>query len=875
MNPNWWQVTTLHKDIREGKFDESVFAADLGDVVRNRGPEDYQDPVLFMKKTYLTKGLENLILNVINRLSGKESGDSVIHLETPFGGGKTHALLTLYHIIKNKDKIKHLETYKSLNIEVPDAKVAVFVGTHADPIKGKTPWGEIADQLGYYHIVKDHDEKRVAPGKERLNEILDQAGPTLILMDEVLEYVVKANKIEKDKKETLGQTLAFLHEITEAIASSKKHVLVLTLPSSILEQYDESAERALAQLRKVSGRVESIYHPVEGTDIYEIIRKRLFEDLGDTATHKKVADWYLDTYQKLGNNVPAEVREITYRDKIIKAYPFHPELIDTLHEKWGSIPTFQRTRGVLRLLAEITSDAYKKRSAGTLIHSTDVNLSNSSISREFIKHIGNEFESIIAADIAGEGANAPQIDAEMGSEYEKHAIAQGLATSIFINSFSGGEKKGITLTRLRTTIIKETIPSSIVGDAIKKLEEKLYFLHTKGNLYSFKNQPTLTKVIVDKEENISDQMINNTLKEYMTIITKGDMETYLWPNETSDIPDNRKIKLVILPPNYHYPDKNTLEFTSNLLLRTGSTFRVYKNTLFVSATDENEYSNLYKTIKNYLALEEIDKDKNLTKTLLQETLRDLKTKIKTLQNDIPFKILSCYRHLACYEQQKIKWYDLGIPTIGGDQNLCRRIKEHLKDNEKILSQITPRYILEKTFSETDTAKEFQEIYETFMKTPGLPLLENHEVLTNSVKQGVLNGLFGLKIDDKIYYKEPVGVIPPYAEIIRKEIAEKTKKEEGIETPPSEKPEIIKPSPHLKPGETHPKTIHITAKIPWDKLSAIIRGVIQPLMDRGAEPEITVEIKATSENGFDRTTLDNKIKETLQQIQAQIKEWTEE
>ncbi|MCD6237093.1 MAG: ATP-binding protein, partial [Thermoplasmata archaeon] len=460
MNPNWWQVVTLHRDIREGKFDESVFAADLGDVVRNRGPDDYQDPVLFMKKTYLTKGLENLILNVINRLSGRESGDSVIHLETPFGGGKTHALLTLYHIIKNKDKIRHLEAYKSLDIDIPDAKVAVFVGTHADPIHGKTPWGEIAEQLGCYDIIREHDEKRVAPGKERLNEILDQAGPTLILMDEVLEYVVKANKVEKENKETLGQTLAFLHEITEAVASSKKHVLVLTLPSSILEQYDESAERALAQLRKVSGRVESIYHPVEGTDIYEIIRKRLFEDLGDISIHRKVADWYLEIYQKLGNDVPPEVREITYRDKIIKSYPFHPELIDTLHEKWGSIPTFQRTRGVLRLLAEITSDAYKKRAIGTLIHSSDINLSNSSISREFIKHIGNEYESVIAADIVGEEANAPRIDKEMGSEYEKHAIAQGLATSIFINSFSGGERKGITLARLRTTIIKETIPSS-------------------------------------------------------------------------------------------------------------------------------------------------------------------------------------------------------------------------------------------------------------------------------------------------------------------------------------------------------------------------------------------------------------------------------
>ena len=290
---------------------------------------------------------------------------------------------------------------------------------------------------------------------------------------------------------------------------------------------------------------------------------------------------------------------------------------------------------------------------------------------------------------------------------------------------------------------------------------------------------------------------------------------------------------------------------------------------------EMEYSNLYKTIKNYLALEEIEKDKNLTKTLIQETLKDLKTKIKTLHNDIPFKILSCYRHLAGYEQQKIKWYDLGIPTIGGNQNLCSRSMEHLKDNEKILSQITPKYILEKTFSETDNVKEFQEIYETFMKTPGLPFLENHEVLTNSVKQGVLNGLFGLKIYDQLYYKEPIGIIPPYAEIIRKEIAEKEKGKDITidETKPKELEKTT--TPQTTKQEKLPKNIYFKAQIPWDKFSSIVGGVIRPLKERGAEPQITVEIRASSEEGFDRTTLDNKVKETLQQIQAKITEWNEE
>ena len=872
MNQNWWQVVTLHKDIREGEFDESVFAADLGDVDRKRGPEDYRDAALFIKKTYFTKGLENLICNVTERLGEKKSGDAVIQLQTPFGGGKTHALLALYHIVKNSKDIKHLETIKTLKIPLVKANVAVFVGTHADPIKGKTPWGEIADQLGCYYIVEEHDKKRVAPGKDRINEILKKSGPTLILMDEVLEYIVKADKAEKSEKSTHGQTLAFLQELTEAVAATKNIVLVLTLPTSALEQYDEAAEKALRQLQKISGRVESIYTPVEGTEIYEIIRKRLFEDLGDTHIHKKIADWYFNLYQKLGNDVPAEVKEVKYRDKIEKAYPFHPELIDTLYEQWGSFPTFQRTRGLLRLLAEIIAEAYKKRTTASLIHSSDVNLENPSIAREFIKHIGNEYASLISADIAGDHAKAPQIDKTMGSEYEKYHIATSLATSIFVNSFSGGERKGITLPRLRIAILREGIPGTIVGDAVKKLEEELYFLHVEGTLYTFKNQPNLNRIIVDKEEVISDKIITDTIKDTLIHMTTGEFETYLWPTETGDVPDNKKFKLAVLSPEHSHPNPKTSEFTANLSLRAGSTFRIYKNTLYAVAVDTNEYANLKKTVKYSLALQEINKNTSLIKTLSKESLDELKTKLRNVQNDIPFKLLSCYRHLATLEEQKIKWCDLGIPTIGKENNLCTRIKEYLKDKEKILTQITPKYIMEKTFSPTEQEKTVQDIAELFMKTPTLPILENNEVLNKSIIYGVQNGIFGLLMDGTVYYRESIRTILPDAIIIRKEIAEKKKKEEGKISPTTP---ISPIEPVVTTGKKLPKTIHVTAKIPWDKISAIISGVIQPLMERGSEPEITIEIKATSETGFDRTTLDNKVKETLQQIQAQIKEWKEE
>ncbi|MFQ6061436.1 MAG: ATP-binding protein, partial [Thermoplasmata archaeon] len=577
--PSWWQVATPHKDIREGRLSESIFAADLGDVVRGEAPMEYQDPVIFFQKTYLTKGLRNLLENILDRL-GNGKGDPVIQLQTPFGGGKTHALLSLYHAVKHTRKLDHLPMVAELPT-VEKASVAVFVGTHADAVSGKTPWGEIAEQLGCYDIIEEHDEKRVAPGKERLREMIERSGPTLILIDEILEYIVKAVRAEKVEKITQGQTLAFLQEISEVIASSEDCCLVIALPTSILERYDEEAEKSFQQLQKIVGRVEAIYTPVEGVELYEIIRKRLFEDIGSEDTRRRTAEAYFDLYQKLGGDVPSEVRDVQYRERIERAYPFHPELVDVLYERWGSIPTFQRTRGALRLLAEVVADLYRRKVVSPLIHSSLINLKNQAIRREFIKHIGDQYDSVIAADIAGKNAQAPKIDTEMGSEYQKYNIATGIATSVFLYSFSGGEKMETTLPRIRVSLLREGIPSTIVGDAIAKLEEQLWYFHSERKQYAFRNQPNLNRIIVQREESVTEERIQQELRDLLQVKMGRFLEGYLWPKESSDIPDNKNLKLAVLAPLFSYGSDKEKELSAEFFERAGAGFRVYKNTLFL------------------------------------------------------------------------------------------------------------------------------------------------------------------------------------------------------------------------------------------------------------------------------------------------------
>jgi len=879
--PAWWQVTTPHKDITEGKLSEAIFAADLGDVVYGKAPLEYKDPSLFFQKTYLTQGLRNLIENVLNRLNG-EKGDPVIQLQTPFGGGKTHALLVLYHIIKHGKETEHLLEFPNYS-KIKQAKVAIFVGTHADAVSGKTPWGEIASQLGQYETIKEHDKKRIAPGKERLRKILEAAGPTLILMDEILEYIVKANRAEKVEKITQGQTLAFLQEITEVVASSDNCCLVITLPASILERYDEDAEKSLIQLQKISGRVEAVYIPVEGIEIYEVIRKRLFEDFGEEKIRKKVAQDYFNLYQKLGTDVPNEVKEVEYRERIERSYPFHPELIDVLYERWGSYPTFQRTRGVLRLLAEVVADLYRKKIYSPIIQSAIVNLGDQVIRREFIKHIGNEFEAVVASDISSKNAKAPKIDKEMGSEYDKYGIAKGIATSVFLYSFCAGESRGTTLQRIRVSLLREGIPTTIVGDAVAKLTEDLWYFHSEKNLYAFRNQPNLNRVIADREEVVAEGKVYEELKSLIHKNAGKAFEAYLWPENPSDITDNKNLKLAIFHPNLSKGSEKLKKLVDEFFERAGTGFRVYRNTLFILLADENQYGALNKALRRLIALRDIQNDKSMLEALTAQSQEEVKKKLKEAEREIPFKILITYRHLAVLGSEGIDWKDLGIPTIGSDQTISERVKQYLEDQEILLADLTPKYLLDRTFAKDEKEKTIKEMYELHLKTPGMAIPESEDVLIKAVGEGVKTGTLGLREGNDIFYRQAVSANLDSV-VLRSEVAEKLKSEE-TRTEPGGPGYIPQAVDQIKPGiikeagkegqKALTKRLLLRTSVPWDKLASFITGVIRPLKDKGKEPEIIIEIKAESEEGFDRTTLDSKVKETLLQIGAEIQDWEEE
>ncbi len=888
----WWQVAVPQKRIRKGDIDESLFAAKLGDVINNRAAIDYQDPVLFFKGTYLTKGLTHLLNSVCQRLRG-EGGVPVIRVITPFGGGKTHSLIAIYHLLANKEKLEKNEVWNELIKiikDVPKAKIAAIDGEDLDVIEGRkvdgftlrTLWGEITYQLGgkeFYEKIKEHDKKRICPGKEILFPILKELQPFVILIDEFIHYLIKTKALDKEEGTNLTDgTLSFLQHLSEIVSSLDKAAMVVSLPASVIEAPEELLEKA----KRYIGRVETIETPVEGEEVYEIIRRRLFEDLGNEKEHVNVAQRFFEMYLSLSEDVPKRVREIAYKNKIIKAYPFHPETIDVLMDKWGSIPSFQRTRGALRLLARVVADLYNRREHVPLILPSNINLVDPSIRGEFIKHIGQQFESVIFLDIE---KNAKEIDDELGSEYAKYKLGSGMAISIFIHSFSGrtGVKKGVGLPTIRICMLTEKEINPLISDVANRLAKKLYYIYFEGDFYWFSGEPNLNKTLVDKKEIIKDEEIRESIFSLISANIGKDLESCIWPEEPKDVPDIPKIQIVVAPLYKYWPNENTEEYINTILENYSTTFRRFKNALIFLVPAKETLFQLREVVREYLGWKKIDEDMSIVKTLTEDQRKLLKNSLEESRAKTLSSLYECYRHVFIPSADGLKHLDLGTRVYLTAEKISEKVRKFLEDSQELLPKIDPPLLL-KGFSKDAEEKgmcNIKELYENFLKWKELPMIEGEQALIKSVKDGVSQGIFALGIGDersfsRLYYSQSIAEEIEVSEsfwIIKKDKFS----ELGLGKEVEKVEEVAHPEKEEISGIALPKAfkhVQIIAETPWDKITEIFSGVIRPLRKdvRGRETEmhITINIDVKSDEGIPAETLDMKVEETLKQIKAKYK-----
>ena len=833
-------IAVPHKDVLEGKLTMDVFAADLWETYKNRAPPEYRDAELFFKKTYLTNGLRNLLDVVEKRLKGL-GGDPVIQIQTPFGGGKTHALIALYHRT-TQWKVKPI----------------VIVGTALDP-KNETPWGLLEEQL-------DGSNKtltgKISPGREALRELLARHQPVLILIDEILEYATKAAGILVGETSLAAQTLAFMQEITEVAGTLEKTCVVVTLPTSLLEHYDE---KLFQQLQKLSGRVEKIYTPVQENEISKIIRRRLFSSIDEDAVKQVVLN-FIDYAEREGI-LPAGVEPSDYRDRFIESYPFIPEVIEVLYHRWGSFPTFQRTRGVLRLLSLVIYSL--KESGRPYITLSDFDLANQEIRRELIKHIGPEFDSVIAADITDVNSGSKKVDASIGKSYRGLLIGTRTATSIFLYSFSGAQERGAYMGEIKRNATTTAIPSSIVAEAVEQLKGRLFYLQSQDGKYYFLNQPNLNRILLTKMENIKDDDVRESEKEILKQQISGkNFKVFLWPDKPKDIPDTPQLKLVII-------EKKDEDFMKNILETRGDSPRVYRNTIFFLCPLDVERYTLTNSIKKIIAFRQIQTDKTLK--LTEEQRREVSNNIRKEEDALKDIVKRCYKLAYVPEKDGVKEIDLGMPTYGETKQLDEWVYEGLRAEQEISEKILPDEIELKYLGDKDFVK-VQLIYESMLKTPGERRLVSNASLKESILQGVKNGLFGIgevKEDGQSvtckYFKEDAIIESDENQvIIKRTICEAQKGTvSGVMPPPLDKD---KEEGHGKKTSIDfpvPVRSHLVLKfdIPRGKVSQII-GMMHFLQSKFAKLKVTID---ASEGSITEGEYESKIKETLRQLGTYLDE----
>jgi predicted AAA+ superfamily ATPase len=911
-------VVTPHEDIRQGRFDASVFAANLGHVLVGQGAVDYRDPTTFFTKTYMTRGLSRLLREMMERLSGKtKSSEPVIQLQTPFGGGKTHTLLCMYHLIKSPKESAKVDNVRTLldaaNLkEVPTASVAAVVGSALNVHHDRTPWGEIAWQLGgenLYKMMAKDDEKKTAPGTKLLGRLLEQVGPCVILVDEILTYLLNASAVKVGEESLRGTTLYFLQELTEAVSNCPHAVLVATLTSQITESMSEHGELTYASIEKVMGRVERVKTPVEGEEIYEVIRRRLFEDLGDGSHKQATVEAYWAMYQKLGDDVPAACKEPSYRDRMLAAYPFHPELISVLYERWGSIPEFERTRGVLRLLAFVISQLYKKKDNDPLIQSCNVDLGSVEVRPELVKFTGNQYHGVIDSDIAGKDAKAPEIDRQLGSEYAKESVSEKLAKAVFMYSFGAGQQRGTTLPQLRVTTLNPELPPPFIADAVDRLSKRLWYLYQESGLYYFDARANLNRILVDREEMVRsepEKVREFARSQLNDLIGEKTVRVFRYPKEDRDVADIPQLSLVVLDLDMLVDEDeipiDTKAFLEQILKKHGQGFRKHANSLIFLAPDKQRFVDVLDSARRLLALRNINEDQTTKRRLTEEQKKDLTSRLKEAEARLPGAISSTYRHVIVPTANKeLRSFDMGIATLAANELLSNKVIQILRDNDQLLDKLDPSVLIGekwKLWPEDQDVIHVPTLAAYFTTLTHLPAISSSEVLPECIRKGVQRDLFAYALGDGqkkqfdtiLFKEEHISAeqceITDSAWLLRPALASSLLPEPEPVTTGGSGEEGAGPSEEQQgeseeetegggvkiiEGERRVSRVRIVMRIPWENWHDIYNEVIDPLAKEGANILCDVVILAKAEDAIRENTVELVIKESLSQrgIEADI------
>ncbi|NKC12883.1 MAG: DUF499 domain-containing protein [Gammaproteobacteria bacterium] len=772
----WRDVVEPHDDVATGRYQQAEFAADLGQVHRGQGIDEYRDPIEFFRRTYLTASLKSLLVGAIRRLS-EGDGAPVIQLQTNFGGGKTHSMLALYHLFSGIDA----QTVPGLGAVLEEAEVtrvqpvrlAILVGTQispgdpepkADGTVAHTLWGELAYQLGgraAYERVRVDDERATNPG-HKLRELLDDHGPCAILIDEWVAYARQLHDESGLPGGTFETQFTFAQALTEAVKLTENCLLMVSLPASDQAagagaEVDDSevggrrGHDALERLRNVIARVESPWRPATAEEGFEIVRRRLFKPLADGEARKQrdvTARAFADLYMKHGAEFPAACATAEYERRIQAAYPIHPEVFDRLYTDWSSLARFQRTRGVLRLMAAVIHSLWETGDRSPLIQPWNVHLDNTRVQNELTRYLSDNWTPVIEKDIDGANSLPVAIDGD-APNLGKLRATQRVARTIYLGSAPIAEaaRRGIEDTRIKLGCVVPSEPPAVFGDGLRRLAVRATYLYQDGTRYWYDTQPTVAKLAEDRAEELRrdsgavaselEGRLRSELRE------KGAFaRIHTFPKSPADVADESDARLVVLPPDTHHvrgADNPAQTLAATILESRGAAPRLFRNALAFLAADRARYQELDEALRRFLAWKSIVKDVERL-NLDPHQAGQARTQQEAASATVRARVPETYRWLIVPEQQSpssdVSWKSLNLSASGP---LAERTSRRLLSEELLVADLGPavlRLHLDDVPLWRGDHVGVRQLTEDFGQYLYLPRLTSADVLVRAVKGGV-------------------------------------------------------------------------------------------------------------------------------------------
>ncbi|MGQ9889777.1 MAG: DUF499 domain-containing protein [Aggregatilineales bacterium] len=905
----WRLVVKPHPDVSNGRYIQAEFAADLAQVVQGKADPEYGDPKEFFRRTYLTEGLMDLLVTGIKRVTG-QGGDPVVQLQTSFGGGKTHSMLALYHILGGQIGFSEIPGGEDIvgrigNVDDRiEARRAVIVGTAFSPTEPRqypdctthTLWGDIAYQIGgveAYRVVENADLTGVSPGSDTILKLLETYGPVLLIIDELVAFARNLYGVsERPPAGSFDAVMTFVQSLTEAVKRSSASMLLVSIPESDIEIGGEGGRATLDSLAKIIGRIESVWKPVTATESFEIVRRRLFSSEMDYAARDAVLSAFHEMYANNSKEFPAGVAESDYLQRMKEAYPIHPELFARLYEDWSTLDRFQRTRGVLRLMAAVIHRLWQDNDQSLMIMPASIPLWAATVRNEMLRYLPENWPAIVDADVDGENSKPYQIDKSVPT-LGQYTASRRVARAIFVGSapsVAGQSVRGIEEVRVRLATVQPGEQLAVFNDALRRMSNQLTYLYTDGSRYWYDTRPTVNRIAQDRAQNIQPDLVYKEVTDRLRAVSyrrEDFAAAHVAPQSSDDVIDEQRARVVVLTPEYgHRGTSGTpslspaQEKAKEILENRGNAPRLYRNMLVFIVPDATNAEAWEKSLREYLAWKSID-DEAEPLNLDAQQRKQVATALKSAEQTLQARLQETYSWLIVPTQPDPTGpIQYEAHRISGQESFYDRAARKLRQSELLIQRWSPdnlRMELDRYLWCDQPHLGVKQLWEYLARYCYLPRLYNEDVLLKTVSDGVARsdapfGYATMVGPDGVYKGLAFGHSAPIyfddnAVIVRPEVAQKQIEADRQAQAPKQTVSTIPSVDSQERSDTPPElpqprlitryhgTVSLNPQRVIPEMSTIIEEIIQRLTSlTETHVNITLEISAERPSGFDDLTV---------------------